>query len=202
MVGKKLDGLRTPSLVIDKTILERNCVQLGKISTELNTNIRIHVKTHKVYCGKKNVLLYSSVDTVIQTVEGARIQLEGAKSNAIVVSTMAEAYTMVDSELTESGLLQDVRFKMWTSLQLKGQQLLNILDVQVLLGFPITPDKFDDIVKLSKKVNTFQIFIGKDQQFRLNPVVFTHSHQIMYSPYKLWSHIVKCLAIHTRSMGF
>lgn len=53
MVGKKLSELRTPSLVIDKAILKRNCQQLGKIRTELNTNIRIHVKTHKV-----NLLLY------------------------------------------------------------------------------------------------------------------------------------------------
>ncbi|ORE08747.1 hypothetical protein BCV72DRAFT_202900 [Rhizopus microsporus var. microsporus] len=109
MIGKKLSELRTPSLVIDKAILERNCQQLGKIHTELNTNIRIHVKTHK-------------------TVEAARIQLEGAKSDAIVVSTLAEAYFMIESDL-------------------------------VLLGFPITPDKFDDLFKLSRKVTSFQIFI-------------------------------------------
>lgn len=41
--------------------------------------------------------------------EGTRIQLEGAKSNAIVVSTLAEAQLMINSELTENDILQDVR---------------------------------------------------------------------------------------------
>jgi D-serine deaminase-like pyridoxal phosphate-dependent protein len=48
MVGKKLDQLRTPSLVIDKTILENNCNKLSQIPSELETKVRVHVKTHKV----------------------------------------------------------------------------------------------------------------------------------------------------------
>ncbi|KAG1526132.1 hypothetical protein G6F45_004635 [Rhizopus arrhizus] len=48
MIGKKLSDLRTPSLVIDRTRLERNCQQLGKITTELKIKVRVHVKTHKV----------------------------------------------------------------------------------------------------------------------------------------------------------
>jgi hypothetical protein len=32
---------------------------------------------------------------------------------------------------------------------------------QVLLGFPITPDKFAEVFELSKKVPSFQIFIGR-----------------------------------------
>ncbi|CAO3647918.1 unnamed protein product [Mucor hiemalis] len=96
MVGKKLDEVRTPSLIIDRTILERNCNKLSQIPTALDTKVRVHVKTHK-------------------TVEGTRIQLE---------------------ELTQSNLLQDV-----------------------LLGFPITPDKFEEIIELSTKVDTFHIFI-------------------------------------------
>ncbi|GAN11723.1 alanine racemase [Mucor ambiguus] len=118
MVGKKLDQLRTPSLVINKSILQKNCQKLSKIATGLkSTRIRVHVKTHK-------------------SVEGARIQLENAQTDAIVVSTLPEAYAMVNSDLTSSGLLK-----------------------QVLVGFPITADKFDDIFDLSSKVDVFQIFI-------------------------------------------
>ncbi|KAI9366621.1 hypothetical protein BD770DRAFT_376640 [Pilaira anomala] len=117
MVGKKLNELRTPSLVIDREILKRNCNKLACIKSDLNTKVRVHVKTHK-------------------TVEGTRIQLEGANSNAIVVSTMAEAHAMINSELTKTSLLKDV-----------------------LLGFPITPDKFSEIFELAKKVPVFQIFI-------------------------------------------
>lgn len=36
------------------------------------------------------------------------MQLEGANTDAIVVSTMAEAHALIDSELTETKLLQDV----------------------------------------------------------------------------------------------
>ncbi|KAI9481190.1 MAG: hypothetical protein EXX96DRAFT_538411 [Benjaminiella poitrasii] len=118
MVGKKLNELRTPSLVIDKTVLERNCEKLSKITTDLNKKIRVHVKTHKA--SNKQHLKY-------KTVEGARIQLERAKTDAIVVSTLAEAYAMVNSELTRNDLLKDV-----------------------LVGFPITPDKLNDIIELSK----------------------------------------------------
>jgi D-serine deaminase-like pyridoxal phosphate-dependent protein len=47
MIGKNLSDLRTPSLVIDRTRLERNCQRLGKITTELKIKVRVHVKTHK-----------------------------------------------------------------------------------------------------------------------------------------------------------
>ncbi|KAI8638522.1 hypothetical protein BD408DRAFT_373347 [Parasitella parasitica] len=118
MVGKRLNQLRTPALVIDRQVLERNCQKLSKISTGLkNTRVRVHVKTHK-------------------SVEGARIQLEHAKTDAIVVSTLPEAIAMINSDLNSSGLLK-----------------------QVLLGFPITPDKFSDVFDLLGKVDVFQIFI-------------------------------------------
>lgn len=48
MVGKRLDELRTPSLIVDKTVLKRNCTRLSKITTDLNKKVRVHVKTHKV----------------------------------------------------------------------------------------------------------------------------------------------------------
>lgn len=46
-VGKRISDLRTPSLVIDKTILEHNCKSLACISS-LDVKVRVHVKTHKV----------------------------------------------------------------------------------------------------------------------------------------------------------
>lgn len=33
-------------------------------------------------------------------------------------------------------------------------------DFKVLLGFPITPDKFSDVFVLASKVEKFQIFLG------------------------------------------
>lgn len=48
MVGKKLNQLRTPSLVIDRKIVEKNCKKLSSITAEFSTKVRVHVKTHKV----------------------------------------------------------------------------------------------------------------------------------------------------------
>lgn len=56
MVGKKLDQLRTPSLIIDRKIVERNSKKLSSITTELNTKVRVHVKTHKVKKKKRGRL--------------------------------------------------------------------------------------------------------------------------------------------------
>lgn len=47
-------------------------------------------------------------DPFVQSVEGARIQLENAQTDAIVVSTLPEAYAMINSDLTSSGLLKQV----------------------------------------------------------------------------------------------
>ncbi|KAI8361752.1 hypothetical protein BD560DRAFT_404612 [Blakeslea trispora] len=116
-VGKKVTELRTPSLVISKTTLQRNCERVGKITAEFGLRTRVHVKTHK-------------------TVEGARIQLTSLSTDAIVVSTLPEAYYMIDSDLTKEGLLKEV-----------------------LIGFPITADKLDDVLELSKRVSKLQIFI-------------------------------------------
>ncbi|KAI7856088.1 putative serine dehydratase domain-containing protein [Circinella umbellata] len=109
LIGKRLNELRTPTLVIDRTVVKRNCEKLGNIKTKYNVNVRVHVKSHK-------------------TVEGAAIQLEEAKTDSIVVSTMAEAHLMVSSQL-------------------------------ILLGFPITPDKFTEVFELAERVQAFQIFI-------------------------------------------
>lgn len=65
------------------------------------------------------------------------MQLDYAKTDAIVVSTLAEAYYVIDSHLVSSGKLKDVLF-----------------------GFPVSPDRFDDVYRLSQKVEKFCIFIG------------------------------------------
>ena len=48
LVGKHLNELRTPTLVIDRTVVKRNCERLGNIKTRHNINVRVHIKSHKV----------------------------------------------------------------------------------------------------------------------------------------------------------
>lgn len=118
-VGKSLHQVRTPRLVVDRAVVQKNCEKLGDIAQRQQVKIRIHVKTHK-------------------TIEATAIELETAGTNAIVVSTLAEAYYLIQSPLVANNQLTDV-----------------------LLGLPISPDKFDDMFALADQVETFSIFIGK-----------------------------------------
>lgn len=54
-----------------------------------------------------------------------------------MVSTLAEAWYLIQSPLVASGKLKDV-----------------------LLGLPVSPDKFDDVFQLAQRVEKFSIFIG------------------------------------------
>lgn len=47
-VGKKLNEVRTPRMIVDRSVVKRNCQRLGAISEKSGKRIRIHIKTHKV----------------------------------------------------------------------------------------------------------------------------------------------------------
>lgn len=53
-VGKKLREARTPRLIVDRSVVKRNCERLGAVSEKSGKKIRVHIKTHKVtvnnYC--------------------------------------------------------------------------------------------------------------------------------------------------------
>lgn len=47
-VGKSLKDVPTPAAVLDKAVVERNCLQMLKACEALHVDFRPHVKTHKV----------------------------------------------------------------------------------------------------------------------------------------------------------
>ena len=47
-VGKGLEDAPTPAAVLDRAIVNRNCVQMLEACEALNVQFRPHVKTHKV----------------------------------------------------------------------------------------------------------------------------------------------------------
>ena len=47
-VGKSLDDVPTPTAVLDRAIVKRNCVQMLEACKALGVQFRPHVKTHKV----------------------------------------------------------------------------------------------------------------------------------------------------------
>ncbi|KAJ8655733.1 hypothetical protein O0I10_008618 [Lichtheimia ornata] len=117
LVGKRLNELRTPSLVLDRSILERNCQRLASVPSPVK--VRVHVKSHK-------------------TLELTEMQLAAAKTDAVVVSTLAEAHFLASSHLVAQNKIK-----------------------QLLLGFPISPDKFAEVFQLAEKVERFQVFIDQ-----------------------------------------
>lgn len=46
--GKSLDGLRTPAMVIDRSIFADNCAKMHVKAKEWGAGFRAHLKTHKV----------------------------------------------------------------------------------------------------------------------------------------------------------
>ncbi|KAJ7039820.1 putative serine dehydratase domain-containing protein [Mycena alexandri] len=92
-VGQPLESLRTPAIVIDRSIFQKNCVRMLKNATEWGASLRSHLKTHK-------------------TVEGTRLQLvEGEyATNAVVVSTLMEAWEVVQGGLVKDGTVKDILY--------------------------------------------------------------------------------------------
>lgn len=47
-VGKPLDELRTPALVVDRAAFRDNCVKMHQNAKDWGASFRAHLKTHKV----------------------------------------------------------------------------------------------------------------------------------------------------------
>lgn len=47
-VGKSLDGIRTPALIIDRHQFAKNCASMHQRAMEWGATFRAHLKTHKV----------------------------------------------------------------------------------------------------------------------------------------------------------
>lgn len=89
-VSKNLKDVPTPAAVLDKAVVQRNCLQMLKACEALQVEFRPHVKTHK-------------------TVEVARLQV-GDRTNdvKVIVSTVAEAEHLSDFLFTCRGSQRSV----------------------------------------------------------------------------------------------
>lgn len=95
-IGRDLDGLRTPAMIINRKVFRENCAAMHSKAKEWGAGFRAHLKTHKV----RN-LVYIGVYCFIlhQTIEGTRLQMISSadKTNAVVVSTLMEAWEVKGS---------------------------------------------------------------------------------------------------------
>ncbi|TFK77130.1 hypothetical protein BDN72DRAFT_830301 [Pluteus cervinus] len=80
-------------MVINRDIFARNCVSMHHKAQSLGAGFRAHVKTHK-------------------TAEGTRLQLVTSvgQTDSVVVSTLAEAWGIINSGLTREGTVKDILY--------------------------------------------------------------------------------------------
>ncbi|KAF9270101.1 hypothetical protein L218DRAFT_1071590 [Marasmius fiardii PR-910] len=92
-VGKNLNELRTPAMIIDRGVFASNCEKMHEKALSWGTGFRAHLKTHK-------------------TAEGTRLQLssKAGTTKAVVVSTLMEAWNVVESGLFRDGTVNDLLY--------------------------------------------------------------------------------------------
>ncbi|KAF8971342.1 hypothetical protein BDZ97DRAFT_1786008 [Flammula alnicola] len=92
-LGKSLDELRTPAMIIDRKLFAQNCASMHRKAREWGAPFRAHLKTHK-------------------TAEGTRLQLisEEDRTHAVVVSTMMEAWEVVKAGLVADSTVKDILY--------------------------------------------------------------------------------------------
>ncbi|KAI5480484.1 hypothetical protein MNV49_000637 [Pseudohyphozyma bogoriensis] len=92
-VGKKIEQVRSPAYVIDRTLFAANCARMHERSALAGVKFRGHLKTHK-------------------TAEGTKLQMVSEKgtSDAAVVSTFPELWGVIDSGLVDEGVVKDILY--------------------------------------------------------------------------------------------
>ncbi|KAH7102469.1 hypothetical protein BKA62DRAFT_699647 [Auriculariales sp. MPI-PUGE-AT-0066] len=115
-VGQRLSDLPTPSLVVDRSIVAQNCAIMHQTAKDWDANFRAHVKTHK-------------------TAEGVVHQLKSSAgtTHAVIVSTIMEAWHIVNAGLVADGTVQDI-----------------------LYGVPVPMNKIADLAELAHTMASHQ----------------------------------------------
>ncbi|PWN34160.1 uncharacterized protein FA14DRAFT_124625 [Meira miltonrushii] len=88
-VGRPINELPTPSILLDKAKLQYNCEQMLQTVEQWDCMFRAHVKT-------------------LKTAESTTAQVGQSREKAIIVSTLAEAWGAVQSGLVKQGIVKDI----------------------------------------------------------------------------------------------
>lgn len=126
-----VENLRTPAFIIDRATFAKNCAMMHKgVLQGWKANFRAHVKTHK-------------------TVEGSTMMLKSAEgtTHAVIVSTVAEAWGLINGGLVADGTVKDM-----------------------LYGLPIGLTKLDDLAavkaELEKHGAVLRLMIDHEAQVK------------------------------------
>lgn len=85
-VGKALADLPTPSLLLDRSLIKRNCTAMLQVCRKLNVGFRAHVKSHKTLELSKMMVGDDPQDQDPDRDHGV-----GGRAVDFIVSTLAEA---------------------------------------------------------------------------------------------------------------
>ncbi|GLB36122.1 putative serine dehydratase domain [Lyophyllum shimeji] len=149
-LDKPLNALRTPAMVIDRTLFAENCASMHSRAKTWGASFRAHLKTHK-------------------TVEGTRLQLQSTndRTQAVVVSTLMEAWEVVNAGLVSDQIVKDI-----------------------LYGFPVPLNKIADLSDLwdevSKYDGTIRLLVDHPEQ-----VKFLEQFESSREKPRRWSVFVK-----------
>lgn len=122
--GKTIDELPTPSFLIDRKKFAENSKRMLAASGAIDAEFRCHVKTHK-------------------TVEGVTLQL-GDKTDLIVVSTLAEAWTLLP--LIQEGKIKEVLY----GLPPSKLRVAELADLALHVNLKLLVDHVSQILELTK----------------------------------------------------
>ena len=108
-IGKPINTLRTPAMIIDRKLFAENCARMHQRSKSWGAGFRAHLKTHKVM----RITSPKHVNLFVQTTEGTKLQLISAvdKTQAVVVSTLMEAWEVVQAGLVADSTVKDVNLE-------------------------------------------------------------------------------------------
>ncbi|QRV75431.1 D-serine dehydratase [Ceratobasidium sp. AG-Ba] len=155
--------LRTPALVIDRSTFADNCARMHDRAARLGTQFRAHVKTHK-------------------TSEGVRFQLKSssAETHSVVVSTLMEAWSIVQAGLVSDGTVNDI-----------------------LYGLPVSPAKIADLHALRETLATHNaaLRLMVDHPYQIRALeAFDRQHPSTNPLLAKWSVFVK-IDVGTKRAG-
>ena len=143
--GKPFSALRTPALVVDRSVFARNCERMHETAKVWGADFRAHVKSHKVGPTSQRFIIYLFTSNPCQTVEGVRLQLvtKAGKTHAVIASTLMEAWQIYQSGLVTEGIVKDVSQKI-----IYRTECIHEATTQILYGVPIGINKIEDITAL------------------------------------------------------
>ncbi|KAI0308238.1 putative serine dehydratase domain-containing protein [Multifurca ochricompacta] len=160
-IGKQLQELRTPALVIDRAVFAKNCAKMHANALGYGAEFRAHLKTHK-------------------TVEGTRLQLlsDSAMTHAVVVSTLMEAWEVVKSSLVSDGIVKDILYGLPVAInkiadlsELWDEAAKNGAIIRLLVDHPKQIEALEHFEKTRPVGRKWSVFVKVDMQQKRAGVV-------------------------------